>query len=58
MAARPDGKAIATVTVDGGVWLWDALTTRSIAHSPGHGAETHFELAFNPAGTVLVHRGG
>jgi eukaryotic-like serine/threonine-protein kinase len=54
IAARPDGKAIATISADGGVWLWDALTTRSVAHQQAHGAGTHFELAFNPAGTVLV----
>ena len=57
IAARPDGKAIATVTADGAVWLWDASTTRSIAHAQGHGAGTRFEILFNPAGTMLVSAG-
>jgi WD40 repeat protein/serine/threonine protein kinase len=57
IAARPDGKAIATVTAGGGVWLWDASTTRSIAHAKGHDAGTRFELFFNPAGTVLYSAG-
>jgi WD40 repeat protein/serine/threonine protein kinase len=54
LAARPDSKAIATVSFDGVVWLWDAVTTRPIAHSQGHPPGINFELAFNPAGTVLV----
>ncbi len=57
VAARPDGKAIATVSGDGDVWLWDVSTTRSIAHSRGHEAGTHFAMLFNPAGTSLVTAG-
>ena len=55
MAARPDGKAIATVDrrrrrLAVGR-LDDALESRT---PQGHGAGSQFELAFNPAGTVLV----
>ena len=42
------------MTAQGEIWLWDALSTRSIAHTAAHGAGEHLELAFNPAGTLLV----
>jgi WD40 repeat protein/serine/threonine protein kinase len=54
LVARPDGKAIATMSQDGVIWLWDALTTRLIAKQQGHAPALVFQMAFHPAGTVLV----
>jgi eukaryotic-like serine/threonine-protein kinase len=54
LAARPDGKAFATASGDGAVSLWDALSTRLIARQPAHRQVARYELAFNPAGSVLV----
>ena len=55
LAARPDGKAIATVSPDGIIRLWDALTSRLIARQQAPESRNgRFELAFHPAGTMLV----
>ena len=54
LAARPDGKAIATVSQDGVVWLWDTLTMRLIAKQQGHESGRQFDVVFNRAGTVLI----
>lgn len=54
LLARPDGQAIATSTCDGVLWLWDARTARLIARRSAHEPGFTIEIAFNPAGTLLV----
>jgi WD40 repeat protein/serine/threonine protein kinase len=57
LASRPDGKAFATIATDGVLRLWDAFTTRLIAQQGGHNLSRRVELAYQPAGTMLVSAG-
>jgi len=53
LAFSPDGKALATGSMDGTIRLWDAATGRERAVLPGHMQEVT-DLAWSPDGRTLA----
>ena len=56
IAFSPDGKLLATGSLDGPIGIWDAATWKPAEILRGH-AEPVFELAFNSDGTKLISAG-
>jgi WD40 repeat protein/predicted Ser/Thr protein kinase len=55
-AFSPDGKTVATGSMDGTIKLWDCGTGRELAQLPGHLQETT-DVAYSPDGKTLASVG-
>ncbi len=55
VAFSPDGKRIASVSSDPGVWLWDAATGKVERVLPGEGG--YWSVAFSPDGKTVAAGG-
>ena len=56
-AFSPNGRRLATATLDGTVQLWSTVTRAELL-TVATQAEWNYAVAFNPAGTMLAHSGG
>jgi WD40 repeat protein len=57
VAFSPDGKTLASGSMDKAIRLWDIPTGRKVATLRGHADEVH-SLAFGPDGKLLASAGG